>query len=86
MSENKSYDGSDQFNQKNESQKHSILWDKKKVQVRINKIHHSCKGSQRKKNSLLNQLSMFLLKRTRKTQQKWELTAEMLLAKKEEKS
>lgn len=46
MSENKSYDSSNQFNQKNESQKHCILWDKKKVQVSINKVHDSCKGGQ----------------------------------------
>lgn len=44
MSENKSYDGSDQFNQKNESQKHCILQDKKKSPSQF--IHHSCKGSQ----------------------------------------
>lgn len=44
MSENKSYDSSDQFNQKNESQKHCILWDKKKVQVSINKYITTAKG------------------------------------------
>lgn len=62
MSENKSYDGSDQFNQKNESQKHCILRDKKKVHVSINKIHHSCKGSQRKKWSAQSVQHVFIEK------------------------
>lgn len=73
MSENKSYDSSNQFNQKNESQKHCILWDKKKVQVSINKVHDSCKGG--------SVFSALFLKRAGKTQHKWELAAMLLLAK-----